>query len=218
MDDVGFKVQPVALNDTVTFRCQKCAECCKHLTNKAPMEILDAYQLGRSLRIETTGEVFDKFADPLPVLENYLIFTLKTAGPEQSCVFLQNNLCSIYEHRPRVCRLYPFSTEPLPGRKFRYVLCHDADHHFSGGQVNVGKWIHDAFKPEIRDFVWHDNMTALHLGLILQQVPPEKRDAALRLTLYLRYFEIDTRRPLKTQYEANHKQLFKKLEKLIKSE
>lgn len=215
MDDIGYEVQPVALSDTVTFRCRRCAECCKHLTNKAPLEIMDAYKLGRALGIETVGEVFDRYADPIPILDAYPIFTLKTAGPEQSCVFLQKGLCSIYEHRPRVCRLYPFSVEPLSNGKFRYVLCRDTEHHFTDGEVNVGKWMHDAFGPEIRDFVWHDYVTALKLAMILKQVPPERQEDALRLTLYFRYFEIDTWRPLKPQYEANHKQLFKTLRELI---
>lgn len=216
MDDLGYKVQTVKLSDTVTFHCQRCAECCKHLTNKAMMEIWDAYQIGRALGMRTTGEVFEKFASPFPILENYFIFTLKTVGPAQSCIFLQNDSCSIYENRPRVCQMYPFSAEPLPKRKFRYVLCHDAEHHFVGGQVNVGEWMHDAFNPEIRNFVWRDIATSSELRQLLYYVPPEKQDDALRLTLYLHYFKIDTQRPLRPQYEANHRQLFKRLRELIK--
>ncbi len=36
------------------------------------------------------------------------------------CVFLRDNLCSIYELRPVICRFYPFKLERTSGRGLRF--------------------------------------------------------------------------------------------------
>ena len=85
-------------NHTVENAC-RCGECCKHLiievtAGDASREPLIKV-LGRKLRNGLTGESPpDDEADWLP------------NGKSGPCVFLKEELCSIHETRPLVCRLF----------------------------------------------------------------------------------------------------------------
>lgn len=214
MDDLEYKVQTVKLSDTVTFHCQRCAECCRHITNKIMLEPLDAYQIGRKLGLETTGDVFNRYTDPCLIAKFSPVFTLKAVGPEQSCIFLKDGRCSIYDARPHVCKMYPFSAEPLPGGKYHYVLCRDAEHHFTGGQVHVSQWMHTAFAPWGKETVWKEFVRSLEILRLFGQLSDDKKMEAIYPLLALNYVEIDVRRPYEPQREANHKRLVNELKKL----
>lgn len=110
----------------MTNKCLQCSakyHCCKN--GFAFVGLDDAKRIK-----ETTGKEYDEFLDysPLsqsvlnllnkgdPVLENSLratlvdkenkLLRLKQNGRE--CIFLKNGECSIYENRPKICKLYPY--------------------------------------------------------------------------------------------------------------
>lgn len=92
--------------------CTACANCCRHSVvsvNKLEIQNI-AHHLGCSA--ETVTRLYtapDSDAPALRVLRN-------TAG---GCVFLDGNLCMIYEARPKSCRDFPHvgvGTHSLGGR------------------------------------------------------------------------------------------------------
>lgn len=60
---------------------------------------------------------------------------LKTSGPDDACLFLQNNRCTIQPAKPSACRVHPFAVEPKENGLFSYLLSMEQPHHFKGGQV-----------------------------------------------------------------------------------
>lgn len=93
------------------------------------LEPMDIYRLSRFLReqgeaIEGPEDLLAQYTHPDMLADRLPIFLLNTDGPENACVFLKNGRCSVYEARPRVCRMYPFTV--VPGdqdRDFLYCLC-----------------------------------------------------------------------------------------------
>ena len=151
-------IKAVALNEKVAFRCQLCGECCRQVEDSIMLEPMDIYLLSRFLRdrgepIEGPEDLLAQYTHPDVLAERLPIFLLNTEGPENACVFLKDGRCSVYEARPQVCRMYPFSAAPGErGRDFRYLLCMEKPHHFTGGMVTVKHWISENFTREAKDY------------------------------------------------------------------
>ena len=47
----------------------------------------------------------------MPLEPYFPIFLLNAVGEDQHCIFLNGNHCSVYAHRPRACRMYPFTVD-----------------------------------------------------------------------------------------------------------
>lgn len=128
MDDQKTMVVSVHAKDCVDYQCRRCGQCCRHIKDAVMVESMDAYRLANYLRgcdpnICTIDDVLTRYCEPMPLTQEcFPIFMLKTTGPDDSCIFLKDGLCSIYEARPRTCRLYPFAV-PFQRRKgFRQRL------------------------------------------------------------------------------------------------
>ena len=79
--------------------CTQCANCCKMATTEVSDR--DAERLAKHFRI--TPERF---------LADYTVISIERERnlrqkADGSCVFLENNLCSVYEARPDICQRYP---------------------------------------------------------------------------------------------------------------
>jgi hypothetical protein len=80
--------------------CTVCAKCCR--TSTTDLSERDIDRLARHLRIERAQFVADYTAiDP----EDHTRILKWTEGP--GCVFLEGNLCGVYEARPEICQRYP---------------------------------------------------------------------------------------------------------------
>lgn len=118
MDDQKTIVVSVHAKDCVDYQCRRCGQCCRHIKDSLMVESLDAYRLanylrGRDPNICTIDDVLTRYCEPMPLTNDcFPIFVLKTTGPDDSCIFLKDGLCSIYDARPRTCRIYPFSVGP----------------------------------------------------------------------------------------------------------
>ena len=154
MDDQKTIVVSVHAKDCVDYQCRRCGQCCRHIKDSLMVESLDAYRLanylrGRDPNICTIDDVLTQYCEPMPLTQEcFPIFMLKTTGTDDSCIFLKDGLCSIYEARPRTCRIYPFSVGPGErGRDFEYCLCFDRNqqYHFTGGKVSVKDWFYRNF-------------------------------------------------------------------------
>lgn len=217
----GFKVQPVRSKDWVTFYCQRCGACCRHVEQKVMLESLDAFRLARFLKqrgdaITGMDDVFSQYAAAVPLEEGYPIFTLQASGPEDACIFLKDGRCSVYEARPRVCRLYPFTAAPgTKGRDFEYLLCTEAPHHFTDGRVLVNDWMYQNFKREDKEFVKREYDSAREIGRYLHQLGSSQLRQVLFPVLFYRYYHYDLEKPFLPQYDRNLVHLTKKLRELL---
>lgn len=106
------ELQTVAREVEAKIDCTACANCCRNsVVHVTPADILS---IGAHLGVDT-AEVEHHYVQPDP--EDSLRRVLRNT-PE-GCIFLNNNLCSIYENRPRVCRDFPHlaqGTHALGGR------------------------------------------------------------------------------------------------------
>ncbi|WP_444643156.1 YkgJ family cysteine cluster protein [Caproiciproducens sp. R1] len=221
MNFEGYQVRPVRTKDWVTFHCQRCGACCRHLEQKVMLESLDAFRLAKFLKKrgdDVTGmdDVLDRYATPVPLAEGYPIFVLQVAGSEDACIFLKDGGCSVYEARPRVCRLYPFTVSPgTKGRDFEYLLCTEAPHHFADGRVLVNDWMYQNFKREDKEFVKREYDFARDIGRCLRQLSSSRLSQALFPILYYLYSNYDLEKSFLPQYDRNLDSLIKELRELI---
>jgi len=172
------------------------------------LEPLDIYRLGRFLRareeqIEGTEDVLSRYAHP-SMLGDLPIFLLNTEGPEDACVFLRDGRCSVYEARPRVCRLYPFTVAPgTRGKDFAYFLCTERPHHFGAERVSVKDWLYANFPKEDRGFLKADFNGLAALGRILRGMKEDRRKETLFSLLLYRYYDYDLEKPFLPQFLSN---------------
>jgi uncharacterized protein len=80
------------------FNCSECANCCRVAT--ARITPRDAEKLARYLRIR-----------PAEFLRDYVVQTedegMVLRRTEQGCVFLEGNMCTVYDARPHTCQDFP---------------------------------------------------------------------------------------------------------------
>ena len=213
----------VRTKEFVTYQCSWCGHCCRHIENCVMVESLDAYRMAKHLReqhygVSSTDDVLLQYCEPTPLTdEGYPIYVLKTAGAEASCVFLQENQCSIYAARPRTCRLYPFSVGPGErGRDFEYCLCFDDNqqYHFSNGKVLVKDWLYRNFSREDKEFLKQQYQAIPEIGRLMRRIPEGMHQAAVFKVLFYHYYHFDLDQPFLPQYEQNNRCLLNELHKL----
>ena len=215
-------VIPVRPKDQVAFSCRLCGDCCRRVENSIMLEPLDAYNLGQYLRacgagVDNIEDVYGQHAHPSLLHDAYPIFLLNTQGEDQSCIFLKDGKCSIYEGRPRVCRLYPFTVKGGDrGRRFMYYQCLDSQaSHFEGGRVKIGDWMFRNFTKDAKAFMEMEASMLPELGALLRKLGPDGRRQFLFRLLYYRYYNYELDRPFLPQYQENQRQLIDALRKEV---
>ena len=200
--------------DQVAFSCRLCGDCCRHVEDSIMLEPLDAYNMGRCLREQGAGvnnieDVYGRYAHLSMLHDAYPIFLLNTQGKDQSCVFLKDGRCGVYEGRPRVCRLYPFTVkEGSRGRRFAYYQCIDCHaSHFEGGMVNIGDWMYRNFTRDAKDFVEREASILPELGTLLKKLGHNGQRQFLFRLLFYRYYNYELDQPFLPQYQENQRQL-----------
>ena len=207
----------VSSNARIPFRCQKCAECCRHVEDALMLEPLDIYRLSRYLRDqgETVGgpeDVLDRYAHPA-LIEGLPIYQLNSVGDDHACVFLKDGRCAVYDARPQVCRMYPFGTAPgSRGKDFNFYLCTERRHHFGTGSVRVKDWLSENLSKETKEFYKVEYEVLPLLGRTLKAIGEERFKRLLFQLLYYLYFGYDLEKPFLPQYEGNMTALKKVLE------
>lgn len=203
------RTEPVRPKDWTCFQCHRCGNCCRELENQLMLEPLDAYHLARLLREQgqasSIDDVYTRCAHP-DLLEGYLpIYMMNTEGPDHACVFLKDGQCSVYEGRPHVCRIYPFSVRPgQRGRTFEFYRCVDQHAaHFSGSRIQVKNWLQENFTRENREFWVAEGNVLPILGRLLSSLETSELQACLFQILYFRYYNYDLDRAFMPQYQAN---------------
>ena len=99
--------------------CTSCANCCRY--SVVPASKLEIENIAKYLG-DTTEAVIRLYTVPDPDAAGFRILRGSRAG----CVFLDGNLCMIYEARPKTCRDFPHVTV--------------GTHSLGGRQLSLGRW------------------------------------------------------------------------------
>lgn len=208
-------IRAVALNEKIPFRCRLCGGCCRYVKDSIMLEPIDAYRLARYLRdrgepVSGTVDVLANYAHASWLEDRFPIFLLNTVGTMDVCVFLKEGRCSVYEARPHVCRVYPFSVAPGErGRDFHYFLCTEKDHHFADGLVTVKNWLSENFSRETKEALKADYDALPILGRNIRAMGAEEFQGMLFRFLYYRYYNYELGKPFLPQFRSNLERLRK---------
>lgn len=99
--------------EKILFGCNKCGECCKNMD--VPLTHYDIQRLlqsGTLLDLETLITLHPSLGDELDAVKlygEYNTLYLSNKLSDNSCIFLENNDCTVYNYRPNSCRSWPFS-------------------------------------------------------------------------------------------------------------
>ncbi|MDV2481710.1 YkgJ family cysteine cluster protein [Methanoculleus sp. Wushi-C6] len=105
VDDVAGRV------GTIGFRCRGCGACCRRVAEDSNLVLVSPAEV-RAIMAATTM-AWDEVAEPYPEFidagnggEYTLAWCVRRTA--DACIFLCEGRCSIYAHRPWICRTYPF--------------------------------------------------------------------------------------------------------------
>ena len=209
----GRKIQQ---SERFHFRCQRCADCCKHVHEAIPAEALDIFRMAKFLKrtdpsITSYEDVVDRYLEPVPIDESgFCILMLKSVGEDDRCIFLDGNRCTIQPAKPRACRTYP-----LANGRLEYFLCTERTHHYSGPQIKVRSWVRKTMNDEDKAFVIEDPEYCVRIARLLRRIPRQQLNRALLLFLHYRYSDYDLEQPFMPQYRRKNEQLLAALQKMI---
>jgi Fe-S-cluster containining protein len=174
-------------NDKFCFGCHKDLECFNHCCHDVNIFLTpyDVIRLKRCLGVSSETFLARHCVVPFSKNLKYPVVTLKMADDEaKSCPFLREpEGCSVYEHRPWSCRMYPLGRAAPPkegvvDRAFHFMV---EDEFCLGSRSDrewtVGDWLHDqgvdAYDRMGRAF----QEIALHPGLQCEEaLKPESMD------------------------------------------
>jgi Fe-S-cluster containining protein len=100
----------------VSFVCNQCGRCCGDTEDRVRHIMLlktDVASISNELLLKS-----HEFAEKISDFEPYIYEMKKTE--DGKCFFLENNLCTIYEIRPLICRFYPFQLENLGNNRYSF--------------------------------------------------------------------------------------------------
>ena len=89
----------------VRFECQRCARCCGDTPHRGRNILLLEEEVRNISKL--TGMKISEFT----VEAKWGAYTHRIKKRNGKCPFLNGKACKVYNHRPLVCRLYPFSIE-----------------------------------------------------------------------------------------------------------
>ncbi|HOI58780.1 MULTISPECIES: YkgJ family cysteine cluster protein [unclassified Methanoculleus] len=105
VDDVAGRV------GSIGFSCQRCGACCRRIAEDSNLVIVSPAEI--RVIMAATGMAWDEVAEPYPDFidagnggEYTLAWCIRRTA--DACIFLCDGRCSIYAHRPWICRTYPF--------------------------------------------------------------------------------------------------------------
>lgn len=217
---IKIKAKPVQWNERIAFECQKCGACCRHIKKSVPVDSSDAFRLAQFFQRKETEpvnmeEILCRYADPVLLDKcGYFIYVLKTTGPEDACIFLRENMCTIQEAKPLTCRAYPFFAEPNGSGSFNYYLSMEQTHHFSGRKIKARDWMKRNFSIEDRAFVNENVAVTSEISKLLRRIPDSRKNEAMFFFMKFRYSEYDLDQPFLEQAKHNNELLLAHLREL----
>ena len=158
--------------------------------------------------IRCMDDFWERYTEPALLNEcGFFVYFLRTQGPEEACIFLQDNRCRIHTVNPRACRIYPFVVDPKENGRYEYLVSYERKQHFKGPKVHVKTWMKKRFDEEDRAFLTADFGSAKELAQLLRQIPDERKKKAVMCFHWAKYGNFDTSKPFLPQYARNLKVL-----------
>lgn len=197
----------------IRFKCTGCAECCRHVKASIPVDCQDAFYLTKHLRdigldIYCVDQFLSEFAEPELLDEcGYFVYFLKSVGTDDSCIFLNENRCSVQPAKPTACRLYPFVVDPSESGTFKYLYSLERKHRFRGPLVETRSWMKKNFPQESRDYLQTEYAKVKPIARLLRRIPENRKTEALLHFHRLRYSEYDLDKPFLDQFRRNQEKL-----------
>lgn len=100
----------------VSFNCNNCGLCCGDTEDTVRHILLlktDAERISNEILLN-----HQEYAEEISGFEPYIYEVKKTE--DGKCFFLENNLCSIYEIRPLICKFYPFQLKNIGNDRYSF--------------------------------------------------------------------------------------------------
>jgi Fe-S-cluster containining protein len=101
----------------VRFQCTKCALCCGDTKKRARHILLLKKETERIS--EAAFKPVEEFAVQIEGREPY-VYEMKKTKEEGKCLFLKENICTIYASRPLICKFYPFQLRTTKDGRHRF--------------------------------------------------------------------------------------------------
>jgi len=115
----------------VRFVCKRCAKCCGDTEERVRQILLLKIEAERISQRTLKG--ICEFAEKIEGSEPYVYRMKKT--DDGKCVFLKDNLCSIYPARPLICRFYPFQLKNIGNGRFVFTYTDECPGIGDGSQL-----------------------------------------------------------------------------------
>ena len=135
--------------------CNGCGACCRGMGDTILLDPYDVYTLCKALEKPFAELLESRIA--LTVTDGMILPHMKMNETTGACSFLdEEGRCSIHEHRPGLCRLYPLGRDYANG-SFRYFVVGDECPPEEKAKVKISKWIGTPRMPSYEKFLvtWH---------------------------------------------------------------
>jgi hypothetical protein len=136
--------------------CKGCSACCHDMGNSIVLDPLDLYRISMHLNLPFEGLLGGMIE--LNIVDGLILPNLKMSEENNnSCTFLdENGRCSIHEHRPGICRIFPLGRVYENG-SFSYILQVNECQKENKSKVKVSKWIDTPDLKTNQKFIsdWH---------------------------------------------------------------
>lgn len=103
--------------EKIYFGCNKCGECCRDMDIPlSHYDIIRIIKSGTGIDTETFITLYpakENESDSVLLYEAFYTLYLSNKTSDNSCIFLKENICTIYNYRPNSCRTWPFSKNSL---------------------------------------------------------------------------------------------------------
>ena len=109
------------------FECIKCGLCCGDTPIKTRHVLLLESEAKRIAA--TTNQPIGSFTKEKPQKAPYA-YEINKNPANGKCVFLQNNLCTIYAQRPLICRFYPFELSTSSNGTYKFKATNECPEVF----------------------------------------------------------------------------------------
>ena len=118
----------------VRFKCLRCALCCGDARNRVRSILLLRIEVERIL--QKTLKSVDDFAKKTEGFEPYVYRMEKTK--DGKCIFLKDNICSIYHIRPLICMFYPFEVKEVGSNRYVFAYTDECPAIGKGSKLKKG--------------------------------------------------------------------------------
>ncbi|MDO4521659.1 MAG: YkgJ family cysteine cluster protein [Eubacteriales bacterium] len=191
--------------------CHGCSDCCHYMGESVVLDPMDIWRLTKG-NPAVSVQLMERFLE-LHVVDGIVLPNLRMVGEEEACIFLnEEERCSIHEHRPGVCRLFPLGRIYEDGG-FRYFLQHQECPKKEKTKIKVSKWVDTPNLKRYEKYIlnWHDLLEEARTLLENKKDDQLQKDLNAYI-LHAFFMEPYTAEDFYPQFEAR----LEKIEKLMK--